>query len=217
MAKKRIFIIDDHPVCRHGMAQVINSETDLVVCGETGSAAQAASGLGRAHADLVLLDVSDRGLGGLELIRQLRADEPTLPILVVSGRDDSRHVLRMLRAGARGYVMKSEGLHDFIGAIRKVLGGQLYLHATFGEQLISSLARSEEPPAEAPPLDRLTPRELEVLRLIRRRLDSREIAEELHLSPKTVETHRLHIKEKLGFASMAELVRFAVERAEDLP
>ncbi len=216
MVKKRIFIIDDHPVCRHGMAQVINGESDLVVCGETGSAAQAFAGLRAAKTDLVLLDVSEPGPGGPELIRQLLAEGSGAPILVVSGRDDSPHVLRMLRAGAQGYVMKSEGLHEFIAAIRKVLGGQLYLNAAFGEQLISQFAHGEAPPGRTS-LERLTSREVEVLRLIGSGRDSRQVAEALHLSPKTIDTHRLHIKEKLGFGSTAELVHFAVKWAAEAP
>jgi DNA-binding NarL/FixJ family response regulator len=207
--KRRVFLACEHPVSRHGMAQLINSEHDLVVCGEIGSPAEAASAARAARADLVLLDLSGESGGEPELIRRLRGEQPDLIFLVISVAAESRHILEVLRAGAQGYVLKTEGLNEFLGAIRKVLGGEIYLNPVFGEQLISTLAGQREPAAGSP-IDRLTEREREVLVYIGSGRSNRQIAQEMHLSPKTIETHRLHIKEKLGFKTSAELLRFAV-------
>lgn len=211
-AKQRIFVVGEHPVCRHGMAQVINSADDLVVCGDAATVAQATAALASARADLLLLDLPSGDGEAIEAIRRLRADQPKLFILLSGSESDSHHVLALLRAGAHGYLRKTEGLSDFLSAIRKVLAGQIYLHPDFGSQLVSSLARGGEMPARSS-IERLTAREREVLRLLGAGHDSREIARQLELSPKTIEAHRQRIREKLGFASTIQLVRFAVMQA----
>jgi DNA-binding NarL/FixJ family response regulator len=210
--KHRIFVVGEHPVCRHGMAQVINSAEDLVVCGDAATVAQAAAALTASRADLLLLDLPGGDGAAVAAIRHLRAEQPKLFILLSGIESDSHHVLALLRAGAHGYLRKSEGLSDFLTAVRKVLDGQIYLHPDFGSQLVSSLARGGEMPPVAS-VERLTAREREVLRLLGAGHDSREIARQLQLSPKTVEAHRQRIREKLGFASTIQLVRFAVMQA----
>lgn len=206
--KRRVFIVDEHPICRHGMAQLINSEPDLVVCGEAESPAQALAALRAIQAELAIVDVSPQSTEGLEFVQKIRTEHPETTLLATSTSDESLFALGVLRAGAKGYLMKREGLHQYIAAIRKVLGGQIYLNPTFGEQLIAQLAHGKEP-ASSSPIDRLTEREKEVLRLLGTGQPTKRIAETLRLSHKTIESHRLHIKEKLGIASAPELVRFA--------
>ena len=206
--RQRVFIIDEHPVCRHGMAQLINSEPDLIVCGEAENAQQALAALRTTRAELILLDVSPQNPAALDLIRQIRVAHSHTALLAISSSDESLFALRTLRSGAKGYLMKREGLHQFVAAIRKVLSGQIYVNPTFGEQLIAQIAQGETP-TPAAPVERLTERELEVLRLLGSGQGTKQIAETLRVSHKTVESHRLHIKEKLGIGSAPELVRFA--------
>ena len=208
-ATSRIFLVDDHPIFRHGLARIIESETDMEVCGEAGTAPQALDALRTCKADAVVLDISLQGPNGLELTKQLRAEHPHMRILVLSVHDERMYALRALRAGAGGYLMKKEGREHFVEALRKVLTGQVYVSAAFGEQLIYKVAHGND--GGNSPLDLLSDRELEVLQLIGSGQTSIQIAELLHLSVKTVESHRLHIKEKLGLKSSTELVRFALE------
>src|SRR5438067_1619846 len=130
-AKHRVYLVGEHPVCRHGMAQLINNEADLVVCGESGSLEQASAALETAKPDLLILELHKKGEPSVQLVRDVCAARPPWRLLVVSSTTDSPHVLEVLRAGAQGYVMKSEALHDFLAAIRKVLSGELYLHRIF--------------------------------------------------------------------------------------
>jgi DNA-binding NarL/FixJ family response regulator len=209
-AKRRVFLIDDHPVCRHGMSQIINSERDLVVCGEAESTEQALPVLRSTGAEAALVDISTQGANGIAAVKALHGEHPSVPILVVSMQDESVYALRALRAGAQGYITKRQGLNEFLGAVRKVLDGQIYLNPAFGEQLIAQLARGKErTPSE--PLERLTDRELEVLQRVGSGQGTKEIAEDLGLSHKTVESHRLHIKEKLGLKNASDMVRFATK------
>jgi len=210
-AKRRIFIVDDHPIFRQGLAKMIGLEADLEVCGEATSAAQAMDALRRIEADAAVVDISLPGADGIELVKHLHAEHPSLPILVISVHDERVYALRALRAGAFGYLMKREGEHLLIPALRGVLAGKVWVSPVFGEQLIYKVARSAD--GGTSPLDALSDRELEILRLIGDGKSSHDIAEALHLSIKTVESHRLHVKEKLGLRSSAELVRFAAEWA----
>ncbi|RYD84019.1 MAG: response regulator transcription factor, partial [Verrucomicrobiaceae bacterium] len=161
-----------------------------------------------AQAEVIPLDVSPGFPDWLALIRQIRAAYLNTPLLAVSASEESLFALRTLKAGAKGYLMKREGLHQFVAAIRKVLSGQIYVNPTFGEQLIAQIAQGEVPPT-ALPVQRLTRRELEILRLLGSGLGTKQIAETLQVSHKTVESHRIHIKEKLGIGSAPELARFA--------
>ena len=207
--KTRIFIVDDHPIFRQGLAKLIREETDLDVCGEAGSAVQALDALRRVEADAAVVDISLPGANGIELVKHLRTEHPRMPILVISAHDERIYALRALRAGAAGYLMKQEGENMLIPALRRVLMGKVWVSPAYGEQLIYKVARGAEEGGS--PLDALSDRELEILRLIGEGKSSHQIADSLHLSVKTVESHRLHVKEKLDLKTSPELVRFATE------
>jgi DNA-binding NarL/FixJ family response regulator len=208
--RKTVLIVDDHPVLRHGISQIINNEKDLVVCGEAESAPTALDAMRRLKPDLALIDISLQGTNGIELIKLMRAEQPKLPILMLSMHDESLYALRALRAGARGYVMKGEAMEHVLTAIRKVLEGDIYVSPRFSERLVFKAIQSLEG-GMGSPVDKLSDRELEVLQLLGKGFGTREIANELHLSIKTIETHRAHIKEKLGFKDAGEMVRFAID------
>ena len=208
--KQRVLIIDDHPIFRHGISAMINAEPDLVVCGEAGSAPAALEAMRRLQPHIALVDISLPGTNGIELLKSIKAEAPKLPILVVSMHDESLYALRALRAGALGYVMKAEALDSILTAIRKVLQGEPYLSPKFSERLVFKAIRSMDEGLGSP-VDKLSDRELEVLNLMGRGFGAQDIANELHLSVKTIETHRAHIKEKLGFHDSKEMVRFAIE------
>lgn len=211
--KARIFLVDDHAVLRLGLQKLIAGEPDLVVCGEASSAKEALHRLRSEPADLVLVDISLPDTNGIELIKNLRAEKETLPILVLSTYDESQYALRALRAGASGYLMKTEPSEELMLAIRRVLKGEIAVSKPFGEQLIFKVARGT--PTGASPLDRLSDRELEILALVGNGKSTAQIAEALGLSVKTVESHRLHAKEKLGLRTSPDLVRFAIEWVAD--
>lgn len=210
LRRRSVLIVDDHPVLRHGIAQLINHEKDLVVCGEAESAPTALEAMRRLKPDLALLDISLQGTNGIELIKLMRAEQPKLPILMLSMHDESLYALRALRAGARGYVMKGEAMEHVLTALRKVLEGDIYVSPRFSERLVFKAIQSLEG-GMGSPVDKLSDRELEVLQLLGKGFGTREIANELHLSIKTIETHRAHIKEKLGFKDAGEMVRFAID------
>lgn len=209
-AKKTVLIVDDHPVFRHGIASLINAEADLVVCGEAANAQLALTAMRSLKPDVALLDISLPGTNGVELIKLMKAEQPKLPLLVLSMHDESLYALRALRAGALGYVMKAEALNHVLTALRKVLKGDIYVSEKFSERLIFKAIQSIDGGLGSP-VDKLSDRELEVLELLGRGFGTREIANELHLSVKTIETHRAHIKEKLGFKDAGEMVRFSIE------
>jgi len=206
---KRIIIVDDHPLFRKGLVQLIDSTDDgLAVCGEASDAAEALGAIRQLKPDMAIVDLSLPGANGIELIKNIRAEFPKLPILVLSMHDESLYALRALRAGAQGYVMKQEALEKVIGAIRGVFAGRPYLSPDMSAKLISSFATGK---GESNLTDKLSDRELEILELIGKGRDVREIAKLLHLSPKTVETHRAHIKEKLNLANARQVARYAVQ------
>lgn len=208
--KHRILIVDDHPVFRHGVCAMINAESDLEVCGEAGTAPTALDAMRTLKPDVVIIDISLPGSNGIELLKAMKAESPKLPMLVVSMHDESLYALRALRAGALGYVMKGEAVDSILVAIRKVLQGDAYLSPKFSERLVFKAIRSLDE-GMGSPVDKLSDRELEVLTLTGRGFGTQDIANELNLSVKTIETHRAHIKEKLGFHDSKEMVRFAIE------
>jgi DNA-binding NarL/FixJ family response regulator len=209
---KRIVIVDDHPLFRKGLEQLINSsDQHLTVCGEAGDAAQGMTVIRKTKPDLVIVDLSLPGANGIELIKNLRAEFQKLPVLIVSMHDESLYALRALRAGAQGYVMKQEALENVIVAIREVLAGRPYLSQDMSSKLITNFASGS---SQANPTDKLSDRELEILELIGKGRDVHEIAEALHISAKTVETHRAHIKEKLNLKNARQVTRFAVQWLE---
>jgi len=206
---RRILIVDDHPLTRHGMAQLIGLQKDLVVCGEAGDADQAMISVRSKKPDLVLVDLSLPGKHGLELIKDLRALHPTVLILVVSMHDESIHAAHTLRAGARGFLMKTEGGEKLLLAIRQVLEGKTYVSDALSAKAIDVFSGKHRR-AEDPPTSLLTDREFEVFQFVGQGLTTREMGARLRLSPKTVETHRLHIRDKLGLSSGPELIQYAV-------
>ena len=202
--------MDDHPLFRKGLTELINSDDEFMVCGEAANAAEAMDVIRRVAPDLAIVDVSLPGANGIELIKNIRAEFAKLPILVLSMHDESLYALRSLRAGAQGYVMKQEALANVLTAIQQVFDGRPYLSAAMSAKLIVSYAEAPDN-GKAAPTDNLSDRELEILELIGKGHEVREIAQELHLSPKTVETHRAHIKEKLNLKNARQVTRFAVQ------
>ncbi|MBV8275688.1 MAG: response regulator transcription factor [Verrucomicrobia bacterium] len=208
--KRRVLIVDDHPIFRVGLAGMITESSHLEVCGYADSVPEALDAMRRFDPDLVLLDLSLRGANGLELIKSMKAERSYLAILVISMHHEAIFGVRALKAGALGYVTKSEAMNHVEEAISKVLQGKIYVSPEFGEQLIFKAVQSAEA-GTGSPVDLLSDRELEVLQLLGKGASTRSIAETLHLSVKTIETHRAHIKEKLRFRESEEMVKFAID------
>ena len=211
---RRIVVVDDHPLFRKGLEQLISSHSGFVVCAEAASAAAAMEVIRSAMPDLAIIDLSLPGANGIELIKNVRAEFPKLPVLVLSMHDESLYAVRALRAGANGYIMKQEALENVITAIGEVLAGRPYLSRDMSAKLITSVAGGGK---EEAPTDRLSDRELEILELIGKGRDVREIAKALHISTKTVETHRAHIKEKLNLPNARQVARFAIQWLAEQP
>ena len=206
--RTRILIVDDHPITRYGLIQLINHEPDLLVCGEAESAQQALAILKSTQPVLVLADLTMPGKSGLDFIKDVQALHPGVAVLVMSMHDESIYAERVLRAGGRGYIMKSEGGEKLLEAIRLVLGGQIYVSKRISATILDAFACRSRPGVATPGV--LSDREFEVFQLIGQGLTTREIARRLNLSGKTVGTHRLHIKEKLRLQTGAELIKQAV-------
>ncbi len=207
---KRIVIVDDHPLFRKGLEQLIHSDGTFAVCGEAGSAAEAMEVIRKLDPDLVIVDLTLPGANGIELIKNIRAESPKLPILVLSMHDESLYALRALRAGAKGYVMKHEAMANVVHAIHEVFNGRPYLSPEMAAQAITKFTQGPSR-GEVDATERLSDRELEILELIGKGNEVPQIAKTLHLSPKTIETHRAHIKEKLNLANARQVARFAVQ------
>ena len=210
--QKRIMVVDDHPMTRNGIADWIRCEQDLSVCAEAQNAEQALEAVSKSNPDLVLADITLPGKSGLELIKDLRAMQPDLPILVISMHDESLYAERVLRAGARGYIMKHEGGDDIIRAIRQVLSGKLYVSEQMSARILEGVS-GRQPATQCSAIKQLTDRELEIFQLIGQGLSTQEIANKLHLSAKTVHAHRASIKDKLEIKSVTELISYAARWA----
>jgi len=206
-AKTRVFLVDDHPIVRRGFQLLLSMEPDLIVCGEADSAPAALQKILALKPDVAIVDLALKGGSGLELIKQLRTQALKLKLLVFSMRDEGIFAERALRAGADGYITKEEGTEKAIQAIRALMQGKRYLSAQVADKMMDSLV-GNSPRADGT-IASLSDRELEVLELIGNGLGSREIAQKLHLSMKTVESHREHIKSKLGLSRATELVSYA--------
>jgi DNA-binding NarL/FixJ family response regulator len=207
--KCKVFLVDDHPIVRQGLALFIEREPDLMVCGEAEDATSALQAIRDAAPDFVILDISLNGPDGLELLKTLRVRYPNLPALVLSMHDESVYAERALRAGANGYIMKQEAADKVITAIRHILGGDVYLSDNLTKRMLQQFVNGSISPRD--PLAKLSDRELEVFRLIGAGHGTRQIADELHVSTKTVESYQAHIKEKLALRNARELVQHAVE------
>jgi DNA-binding NarL/FixJ family response regulator len=212
-SKYRILIVDDHPMMRQGLVQLISQETDLTVSGEADTAAQALQLVGSLKPNLVLVDISLPDRNGLELIKDLRATGLHPPVLVFSMHDESLYAERALRAGARGYIMKQEGGGKLVQAIRQVLAGQIFVSEKISARALEAFS-GRRSGRSASSVEGLSDREFEVFQLIGEGKATREIAHLLHLSIKTVEVHRANIKLKLGIKKGSELVHYAIRWRE---
>ena len=209
-AKKRVMVIDDHPVVRQGLALLINRESDLVVCGEAEEATGAMHMLASARPDVLIVDISLNGPDGLDLLRNVRTTHPTLPVLILSMHDESIYAERALRAGANGYIMKQEATGNVLVALRRILKGEIYVSDRIANKMLKHYITGQGKVRNSSIAD-LSDRELEVFRLIGDGHGTRQIAEALHLSVKTVESYQAHIKEKLSLRSARELMQHAIQ------
>jgi len=206
--RTRILLVDDHAVVRYGIAQLINRERDLTVCGEEEEASKALSAISSLNPDLVIADISLKDSSGLELMRNIKAQYPKLPVLVVSAHDENIYAEIAFRAGALGYLMKDQALDRILTAIRRVLSGAIYVSDALGARMLQQQVRGHTDIQESP-VQGLSDREMEVFQLIGQWKKTRDIAEELHLSIKTIEYYREQIKRKLNLKSASELTHYA--------
>jgi DNA-binding NarL/FixJ family response regulator len=208
-AQTRILVVDDHPIVRQGLDRLLESEPDLTICAEASTADEALQVIDNQEIDFVLLDIGLKKGSGLDLIGQIRSRRTDLPILVLSMHQERFYAERVLRSGAQGYVMKQGDPADIVPAIRRVLSGDLYLSPSLADELVRRAVDGKE--EARPAVEQLSDRETEVVRLIGSGLSTREIAEELNLSVKTIESYRANVKRKLGLRSGSELARFAYD------
>jgi DNA-binding NarL/FixJ family response regulator len=206
----RILIVDDHPLLRKGVGQLIDQERDLVVVGEAEDAHKAMTAIENSKPDVALIDITLGGASGIELLKNVKARFPKLKVLVLSMHDESVYAHRALRAGASGYIMKQEGTEKVLLALRKVVQGEIYLSERLGNRMLHTLVNGRSSMSTSP-VEELSDRELEVFSLIGQGHGTRTIAEKLRLSIKTIESHRAHIKEKLNLQSASELVHHAIQ------
>lgn len=208
--KSKVVLVDDHAILRQGLAELVNDQEDLAVCGEADSPPDAMKLIESSKPDVAVVDITLKNGDGIELCKQLRERWPDLAILVLSMHDESLYAERVLRSGADGYVMKQEPQEKVMAAIRRVLSGETYLSDAMAAKLLRNFGRSRGDNTGSP-LERLSDRELQIFRLIGEGQSVRAIADALFLSPKTIETHKEHIKQKLNLASSNDLLRYAIE------
>lgn len=211
--KKKILVVDDHPVMRWGYMALINEQSDMMVSEEAADADEALQSIERDKPDLALVDVSLDGMNGIELTKHIVAQYDDVPVLVVSMHDELLYGERALRAGARGYLMKKNARKEVVDAVRRVLDGAFYVSESLSERILNQF-QGRRASGYGNTVETLSDRELEVFEHVGRGLSTRQIAEALHISPKTVESHRNRIKEKLSVETMPELLRRAVQWVE---
>ncbi|MGI8958178.1 MAG: response regulator transcription factor [Bryobacteraceae bacterium] len=209
--KRTVFVVDDHPIVREGLAQMINREPDLTVCGEAEEMHRALQMINASRPDILIVDISLNGPDGLDLLKNIRAKDPSLPVLILSMHDESIYAERALRAGANGYIMKQEATENVLVALRRILSREIYVSSRVASKMLQQFVGGSASPSRHSPVDDLSDRELEVLRLMGDGHATRQIAEELHLSVKTVESYQAHLKEKLSLKNLRELVQYAVQ------
>jgi len=207
--KSRVFIVDDHPLVREGLTNLINGQDDLIVCGEAKDSAQAINGVVKARQDVALIDISLENESGFELVKQLRSQFPQVALIILSMHDEGLYAERALRAGARGYVMKHETSKSVLASIRQVLAGGVYVSEKTVKRMALRIASSREALARSP-IERLSDRELEIFRLLGQGRTPSQIAGDLNLSLKTVQAYCARAKEKFGVTSLSELLRAAI-------
>ncbi len=213
MNVKRVLVVDDTPIVRLGLAQLINRETDLMVCAETDSAQKVLEAIAQLDPDIVLVDISLEGRNGLELIKNINIHYARLPILVMSQYDESLYAERALRAGAMGYIMKDSPTERILDAIRNVLDKNIYVSDKMTCKLLQK-SLNGKPDSIISPIERLSDRELEVFQLLGRGYGTSQIAEKLHLSVQTIGTYREHLKSKLNLKNATELIQYSIQWAQ---
>jgi DNA-binding NarL/FixJ family response regulator len=213
-ARVRILVVDDHPIVRERLAELIAQEPDLTVCGEAEASREAMKAVEALRPDLAIVDITLKDTYGIELIKQLKETHPKLPVLVLSMHDESLYGERALRAGAKGYLTKQEATKQVVPAIRRILSGEIYVSEKLASTIFHKVAGGGSPDGGSP-TDVLSDRELEVFQLLGQGLSVRQIAENLFVSVKTVEAHREHIKQKMNFKSSGELLRYAIQFTMD--
>ncbi|HOD14038.1 MAG TPA: response regulator transcription factor [Spirochaetota bacterium] len=210
--KKKVFIVDDHPVVRQGLAVFINGEEDFIVCGDAEDAEGAIRQINDLRPDIIIADLSLKGTSGIELTTAIKS-RFNIPVLILSMHDENFYAERAIRAGARGFIMKKESMETVVRGLRDILNGKIFVSDEIKERLLGKLLTSSD--VMQSPLDGLTNREMDVFHLIGRGMSNRHIAQELSLSVKTVETYRSRIIEKLKMKDSSELVRYAVQWNQD--
>lgn len=212
--KTRIFIVDDHPLLRRGLAELINREADMVFCGEAEDSPSAMKSIAQIKPDLVIVDISLKGYNGIELIKNIKAFDQKIQVLVLSMHDESVYAMRVLKAGAKAYVMKQEVVDKVMEAVRRIRAGKVFVSERVASRMLDQVVVGGDPAPDSP-VDLLSDRELEIVNMIGSGLPTREIAGKLHISIKTVESHRARIKEKLNLQNAIQLVQFCVRWVEE--
>jgi DNA-binding NarL/FixJ family response regulator len=206
---RRVLIVDDHPIVRQGLRRIVEDQDDLVVCGEAQTRDDVRAALAEQHPDVLICDISSKNGSGIDLVRYARAHHPQLRILVLSALDETLYAERMLALGANGYITKDSSTDEFLASMRCVLDGQIYVSEIIRRNVLRRYAGRMSPKPDDP-IDRLSNRELQILHMIGRGMSTRETAQALHLSVKTVESHRQSIKRKLNLGTATQLMRYAV-------
>ncbi|MBV9772296.1 MAG: response regulator transcription factor [Bryobacterales bacterium] len=208
--KRKVLVVDDHPIVREGMALLINREADLTVCADAEESNAALDAIENFRPDLAIVDISLPGRDGLELLKMIRAKDPQMPVLILSMHGETIYAERALRAGANGYIMKQEATEKVLVAIRRILNREIYVSEQIANRMLRQMVGAPAPNRRSP-FEGLSDRELEVFRRMGEGQSTRHIADELHLSVKTIETHQARLKEKLSLRSARELVQYAIE------
>jgi DNA-binding NarL/FixJ family response regulator len=208
-AARRVLIVDDHPILRRGLRRLVEDQQDLVVCGEAETLDDVRAALDEQHPDILICDISSKNGNGIDLVRYARAHHPQLRILVLSALDETLYAERMLAIGANGYITKESSTEEILASICCVLDGQIYVSEAIRRNVLRRYAGRMSPKPDDP-INRLSNRELQILQMIGKGMGTRETAQSLHLSVKTVESHRQSIKRKLNLSTATQLTRFAV-------